>query len=917
MHLGLLALLLVVATSRPLAAQTSISLNGPWLFTIDYQRNGEANRWFAADRPTGRWDSVTVPHCWPVDPRYQYIGPAWYRRQFRAPQEWSANHVRLRFEAVFYKSRVWLNGTLVGKHEGGYTPFELDVTRLLQFGEKENTLVVEADNSWDLTTLPGARRGTTPELQSYPWWDYGGIVRDVSLVATPPVFVKKQKIEAVPNLRSGTASVRAVVWVANTLAQESEIAVEIEAFREGTTKALAGSKRSQSVRVPPLSEAPVTFTLELAKAEVALWHPDTPQLYRLKASTVNSSREDRFGIRLIEIRGTQLLLNGEPIRMAGANRTADDPVYGLIEPAAVIERDMRLMKESGMELARIIHYAPAPALLEWADRNGMLLILESGNWQLQPEQMDSPLIRRNWQAQMREMIERDWNHPSVIGWSVGNEYLSRTPAGIKWTRDGRDFVRTLDTSRFVTFASNHAGSAEIKRPEDEASFYVDVVMINTYATGAGAAALLDRIHARLPDKPLLVSEFGIRADLESVEHQKKYFQEFMEVLRARPWVSGASVWTFNDYRSRFPNTNPNGYRWWGAVDQQRNKRPVYSQLREEFSPALLSDAKLDDAGAVAIELKTRNDFPAYTLRKFRTRWTWLDAKAAKIRVDEDALPDLAPGSTNALKRTGPPGAAHLRVEVLRPTGFSMVDREYGLSAARSTAPSGYKLVWSDDFNGNALDTAKWMYRTDVKADSAQRPENISVTGGNLIISLKKEAHSGKNFTGGGVISKERFRYGYYEARVKMHGAAGWHQSVWAMFAGDGSTTYPEKMRTEIDGMEFDSDVPWKGHMGLIKWSGPGQSRSVTCTPGVYRAPLGFDASADFHTYGFEWTEKGVRYFLDGELRCALDYPPTDHEHDQINFWLTAIAYEKLSGKIDETKLPGLMLVDYAAFYEKR
>jgi beta-glucanase (GH16 family) len=231
-------------------------------------------------------------------------------------------------------------------------------------------------------------------------------------------------------------------------------------------------------------------------------------------------------------------------------------------------------------------------------------------------------------------------------------------------------------------------------------------------------------------------------------------------------------------------------------------------------------------------------------------------------------------------------------------------------------PAGYKLQWSDEFNGAAPDTSKWMYRTDVKVESSQRPENVAVEGGNLVIRLRQENHRGKQYTAGGVISRERFRYGYYEARVKMFGGRGWHQSVWAMYAGDGSTTYPQEMRTEIDGMEFDSDRTWKGHMGLIKWKGPGASSSLTCTPGVYRGALGFDAAADFHRYGFEWTPKEVRYYLDGDLRCALAYPPADGEHDAINFWLTAVAHEKLSGKVDESKLPGRMLVDRAAFYTK-
>jgi beta-glucanase (GH16 family) len=232
-------------------------------------------------------------------------------------------------------------------------------------------------------------------------------------------------------------------------------------------------------------------------------------------------------------------------------------------------------------------------------------------------------------------------------------------------------------------------------------------------------------------------------------------------------------------------------------------------------------------------------------------------------------------------------------------------------------PQGYTLQWFDDFSGTKVDESKWMYRTDVKAQSSQRAANVSVADGKVVIHLRKEADRGMQHTGGGLISRKKFRYGYYEARAKMFGSAAWHQSVWAMAASDGNTTYPDAMRTEIDGMEFDSDVPWKGHMGLIKWQGPKKSSSVTCTPGVYRNPLGFDASQDFHTYGFEWTPAEVRFYLDGDLRCVLNYPPSDGEHDMINFWLTAIGYEQRGAKIDDSKLPGRMIIDHAAFYEKK
>ena len=233
----------------------------------------------------------------------------------------------------------------------------------------------------------------------------------------------------------------------------------------------------------------------------------------------------------------------------------------------------------------------------------------------------------------------------------------------------------------------------------------------------------------------------------------------------------------------------------------------------------------------------------------------------------------------------------------------------------SFPPAGYKLKWFDAFDGKTLDLSKWMYRTDVKASSSQTPGNVTVEDGNLVIQMRKQDDRGKQYTGGGVISREHFHYGYFEAKAKLFDGPGWHESVWAMAVGDGSTTYPPNIRTEIDGLEFDSDVTWKARMGLIIWQGPSHSQNRSCTAGVRRGPLGVDATTGFHTYGFEYTEQQVKYYLDGDLRCAFDYPPADGEHDQINLWLTAIGYELHGVKIDQSKLPGKMLVDFAAFYE--
>jgi beta-glucuronidase len=673
--LGLFATLLLACAEPAFAAPRAarqLTLNGDWRFTTDSQDQGEALRWHDAVPETG-WDRVNVPHCWSVDPRFPYAGAAWYRRGFPTPSGWDGMRVRLRFGAVFYKARVWVNGKLAGAHEGGYTPFELDVTELLQPAGQANLLVVLVDNRWDYTTLPGARPGTTPQTQVYPWWDFGGIIRDVTLQAVPPLSIDTLKVEAEPDLASGTARIRIAVRLRNSGADASTVNVSAEPHRDG--KPLdAAYRRQQALEVPAHGSATARLELQLIAPDVSLWHPDSPRLYTLKATAGDDELETSFGIRKLEARGSQLLLNGEPIRMAGANRPVDHPAFGSMEPAEVVERDLRLMKEAGLEMMRLIHYAPDPRVVEWADRHGMLLILEAGNWQLVPEQMDSPLMRARWQSQMREMVERDWNHPSVVAWSVGNEFLSDTPSGIAWVRDGREFVRSLDPTRFITFASDHAASPSNRRPTDEASHLVDLVMVNVYSSGAGLARALDHVHELYPDKPLLISEFGARADAVDVMGQPiegdpavirdRYFQSSLAVIRARPWVSGASVWTFNDYRSRFPSTSPSGYRLWGLVDEQRRPRQIYRTLQREFTPAVI--AKLEGS---LVTIAGRGDFPSYTLRGYSLRFSLLDGAGKTLQQSTLPVPTVQPGKTVAVRLPKPAGAASCRLQLIRPTGI--------------------------------------------------------------------------------------------------------------------------------------------------------------------------------------------------------------------------------------------------------
>ena len=218
-------------------------------------------------------------------------------------------------------------------------------------------------------------------------------------------------------------------------------------------------------------------------------------------------------------------------------------------------------------------------------------------------------------------------------------------------------------------------------------------------------------------------------------------------------------------------------------------------------------------------------------------------------------------------------------------------------ACKASPPtSDYSLVFEDNFDGTSLDTNKWNYRLDSKAWSTQRSENVTVGGGLLKIALKKETVRGKDYTAGGVISKQEFKYGYYEIRAKLFRAKGWHQSFWTM-----------GYYQEIDGFEVDSISPAQFKYTLHRYN----PRVLNINPTSY---TGSDSSADFHVYGFEWTSSQVKWYIDGLLIATKDFAGP---HSPQNMWLTVIA-SSMGGtdSVDDSALPGEVQFDYFRFYAR-
>jgi beta-galactosidase/beta-glucuronidase len=641
-----------------------------------------------------------------------YAGLAWYRRPFTIPGESKDAHLRLRFEAVFYLARVWLNGQYLGAHEGGYTPFEFDVSSVAKPGE-ENTIAVEVDNLRAPDRIP-ANLGSN---WSFDWWNYGGILRDVSLEVTSRAYIARQQIVSTPHItamdEADSAAIAATITVHNTSGQALNGVIQANLLDDADGQPVLEAPVSTPVSVPPggTADARIAATLTSPK----LWHFDHPDLYRWSASLLTEggqvldTDEVTIGIRSVELKDGRFYLNGEPVRLVGVARHADYPGLGSAETATAMAADYDDLKTLNEVFTRPVHYPQAEFILDYADRHGILLIPEVPAWQLTQQQLSSQPMRDLEKQQLSEMIAEDFNHPSVWAWSVGNEFASNTTSGYSFVQEMIAYVKSLDPTRPVGFASDKLGS----QPQSDATALSDFVMMNGYfgtwhGTKQELSPALDRIHQTWPDKTVIISEFGFTPHwnasfgppTSSLDPDEYYFvpddvasdsgeadavrrqliSDQMPVFRSKPFVAGAIFWSYQDYRT------PTNYKT-GLVDAERDRRGSWEVLRDEYAPALIDSVTLstvaDSQRSATVALHTRGpvdvDMPAYTLRGYTLHWAVTSPNDdSTFSAGDVSLPVLAPGTqwSGEITWTVPAEDYIFTASIVRPTGFSVTEQSF-------------------------------------------------------------------------------------------------------------------------------------------------------------------------------------------------------------------------------------------------
>ena len=416
-------------------------------------------------------------------------------------------------------------------------------------------------------------------------------------------------------------------------------------------------------------------------ATAKLWHFDHPNLYRIEVQiSKGHSCSTTFGVRKIETRNGGFYLNGERVRLMGAERMAgSNPEYGMAEPSEWIEHDHADMKNLNCVFTRV-HWQQDRRVLDWCDRHGMLIQTEVPTWGSATFQgmtgEPSPEIMNNGLEQLREMIERDRNHPCIFSWGVCNEIQGQNPPAYAFDKRMYEEAKRLDPRRLVTYASNSLQ----KTPGRDVAGLMDYIMWNEYyeswykGTPADLARNLDEIHRIFPDKAIVISEYGWCACMpdrpEGDGKRLEVLREHDAVFRERDYVAGLIFFCYNDYRTHIGDKGVGvaKQRVHGVVDLYGARKPSYEQLRAESSP-IQSLEVTGAAGQLKVTVRTRHAVPSYLLREYKVRAVVYGFGDIPLERPEAPLPDLTPGQQASVDiRFAEKSPVRVEIDVLRPTG---------------------------------------------------------------------------------------------------------------------------------------------------------------------------------------------------------------------------------------------------------
>ena len=566
-------------------SRKKISLNGKWNYIIDVQEEGYygyrmeiRNRgFFLNEKPKNPEDLVEydfdkspemeIPSDWNTQNNklFFYEGTIWFKKSFNYTKNENKKLI-LYFGAINYESIIYINGILIGKHIGGFTPFNFDITSKIKNGE--NFIILKIDNKRKKENIP---------TLIFDWWNYGGITRDVYLIETNPIYI--QNYHFLLNKQN-----------------KKQIDIKIELNTNVTNKLIEISipeldiKKSFHIRNKKLIYEKIEIN------DLILWTPENPKLYSIIIKFNKEEIIDRIGFRTIVVENKKILLNGNPIFLRGISLHDEKPNDGggRITTLKDVKILLSWVKELGCNFVRLAHYPHNEYMIREAEKEGILVWSEIPiYWSISWNNQNT---FNNALRQLNDMILRDINRANVIIWSIANE----TPQGKErnlFLTNLINYARTLDNTRLITMAIEVASTCEDKSTNilnDTMANKLDIISINEYIGWYRDINSIDKMKWVIPyNKPVIISEFGAGAKYGyhgtlkqrwTEEFQDNVYINNLEMIEAIDGLVGISPWILKDFRSprRVLNGIQDFYNRKGLVSEKGERKKAFYTLRNWY-----------------------------------------------------------------------------------------------------------------------------------------------------------------------------------------------------------------------------------------------------------------------------------------------------------------------------------------------
>jgi len=510
--------------------------------------------------------TLTVPGDWnsQAEKLFYYEGTIWYKRSFDYTTTSKSNRQFIYFGAINYKAEVYLNGIKLGTHEGGFTPFNFEITSIVK--PTDNYLVVKVDNKRFKEAIPTINTD---------WWNYGGITRDVKIIEEPATFIQDYFIQLKkdsPKIISGSIQL-------NNSTKKEKITLSIPELK--INQELITNENGIAV-------------FEIVSKKINYWSPNSPKLYDVYIKTEYQTLKDEIGFRTIETNGPDILLNGKSIFLRGICIHEENAMRGA---RAYNDADalvaLTWAKELGCNYVRLAHYPHNEYMVKLADKMGIMV------WEEIPVYWTVDFTNKNSldnaKNQLTEAITRDKNRASIIIWSMANETPPSTPRNV-FLKELILHTKSMDSTRLISAALEKHYKDGFNIVDDEIGNYLDIVAFNQY-TGWYGGSLENAPDMKWDikfNKPVVISEFGGGAlqglhgtidERWTEEYQEYLYQQNLKMIEKIPNIRGTSPWILNDFRSpkRVLPVIQEGWNRKGLISNHGIKKKAFFTVKDFYN----------------------------------------------------------------------------------------------------------------------------------------------------------------------------------------------------------------------------------------------------------------------------------------------------------------------------------------------